>query len=199
MGNGIWIGVLATMGIGFLIICFTMIFAFACSFYVLQSIGLYKMAKNLGYDSPWLAWIPFVNIYLMFILPKHSFEPLIIKTEIISRVNAFWIYMGVTFGASIISSVFSVFIEVPIFGVLCSMMVVALDLLMLFAIVIFQYPLYNDLLELFFSKESASICAIVGIIFPVALPVILFIAGKKEAHISDPVKRNYYLEKKDEL
>lgn len=104
MGNDVWIGILILIGICIFITFLFLMLAFACSFYVLQSIGLYKMAKKLGHDSPWLAWIPFANIYLMFILPKHSFEPLIIKTEIISRVNAFWIYMGVTFGINILSS-----------------------------------------------------------------------------------------------
>lgn len=199
MGNDVWIGILILIGICIFITFLFLMLAFACSFYVLQSIGLYKMAKKLGHDSPWLAWIPFANIYLMFILPKHSFEPLIIKTEIISRVNAFWIYMGVTFGINILSSVFSVFLDVPMLGILCSMIVVVLELVIIFATIVFQYPLYRDLLEIFFSKESASVCAIVGIIFPAAISIILFIAGRKEAHISASVERNYYLEKKDKI
>lgn len=199
MGNGIWVGILIIMGIGILILCFALIFAVVCTFYILQSIGLYRMAKKLGHDSPWLAWIPFANIYLMFILPKHSFEPLIIRTEIISRVKAFWIYMGVTFGASIMASVFSIFLDVPILGILCSSIAVLLDLLMIFAIIIFQYPLYRDLLELFFTKESASVCAIIGIIFPMALSIILFIAGKREVRMLDTVKENFYLEKDKSL
>jgi hypothetical protein len=198
MGRGIWIGALIAMGAGAIMACLLVILAIVCSFYILQSIGLYKMAKKLGYDSPWLAWIPFVNLYIMFILPKHSFEPLVIKQEIMNRGNAFWIYMGVTFGTNIVINIFSAMSEIPVIGILCSLMSVILSLGMIFSMIIFQYPLYRDLLELFFTKETASICAIVGMLFPMALSVILFIAGKRDVQMPDSVERIYYLEKNEE-
>lgn len=33
--------------------------------YVLEGIGFSAMAKNRGYDKPWLAWIPVASVYLM--------------------------------------------------------------------------------------------------------------------------------------
>ena len=33
--------------------------------YVFMGIGLMTIAKNRGYDKPWLSWIPFCNIYLL--------------------------------------------------------------------------------------------------------------------------------------
>ncbi len=33
--------------------------------YVFMGIGLMTIAKNRGYDKPWLAWIPFCNVYLL--------------------------------------------------------------------------------------------------------------------------------------
>lgn len=40
-----------------------MLFRIAC--YVLTSVGLYTMAKSRGISSPWLAWIPVANLWLI--------------------------------------------------------------------------------------------------------------------------------------
>ncbi len=197
MNHVIWITGLIVIGIGILIMSLIVVLAVPVSLYVLQSIGLYRMAKKLGYDSPWLAWLPVVNLYLMFVLPKHSFEPLLIKQEIISRVNAFWIFIGTVFGSSIISSILSAFFDVPVLGIFFAIMVISLDLLMIFTIVIFQYPLYRDLFEMFFSKESADVCAIVGILFPMAVSVMFFLAGKREPHITDFQNKYLFLAEKN--
>ncbi len=33
--------------------------------YIPFSIGLYRMAMKCGIDNPWLAWIPFANLYVI--------------------------------------------------------------------------------------------------------------------------------------
>ena len=33
--------------------------------YVLRSLGLYRLAKNRGFDNAWLAWIPVGDVYIM--------------------------------------------------------------------------------------------------------------------------------------
>lgn len=37
----------------------------AIVFYVFRAIGVYKLSKNRGYKKPWLAFIPFVNSYVL--------------------------------------------------------------------------------------------------------------------------------------
>lgn len=37
-------------------------------FWVLQSIGLMRMAKKAGFKDPWLAWIPGASLYLFMVL-----------------------------------------------------------------------------------------------------------------------------------
>lgn len=37
---------------------------FGILFYVLRSIGVYKMALNTGMPSPWMAWVPLLHEYL---------------------------------------------------------------------------------------------------------------------------------------
>jgi hypothetical protein len=38
--------------------------------YILASLGLYKMAVNVGIENPWLAWIPVANMYIIAKLIK---------------------------------------------------------------------------------------------------------------------------------
>lgn len=40
-------------------------FFVSIGFYVLSSLGLYSMASNTGVSNPWLAWIPFANLFLL--------------------------------------------------------------------------------------------------------------------------------------
>lgn len=40
--------------------------------YVLKSLGLYKLAKNEGFENPWLAWIPIGGSYILGRLAKYS-------------------------------------------------------------------------------------------------------------------------------
>jgi hypothetical protein len=38
--------------------------------YVYLALALMTIAKKLGYDKPWLAWIPIANLFLLAILAK---------------------------------------------------------------------------------------------------------------------------------
>ncbi len=55
--------------IGVVLAVYGVIFAFAAViglvFYIFQSIGLYKMAKTLGFAHPWMAWVPLLNTYTL--------------------------------------------------------------------------------------------------------------------------------------
>ncbi len=52
------------------IISLILVIGFAVAFYVLKSIGVYKLAKNHGIDKAFMAWIPFAWIYLLCLLVK---------------------------------------------------------------------------------------------------------------------------------
>ncbi|MBQ9699585.1 MAG: hypothetical protein IJV71_03090 [Lachnospiraceae bacterium] len=52
-----------TMGT-FVIVFYIIMISFSIACYVLQSLGLYTIAKRLGHERPWLAWIPVGNAWL---------------------------------------------------------------------------------------------------------------------------------------
>ncbi len=53
------------MVLGFLAIIMAIILAIAVLMYVFTGIGLSKIAKKLGEENSWLAWIPVANSYLV--------------------------------------------------------------------------------------------------------------------------------------
>ena len=70
MDRGLWYlermldGVLPVLIVILAVLCLAVI-AFALVTYVLQSVGLYTMAKRRGIQNPWLAWIPIGNRWLL--------------------------------------------------------------------------------------------------------------------------------------
>ena len=62
--------------IGLFVFLIAMLFALTISLaeYLLFAFGVYKMAKNLGLPSPWMAFVPVASSYLLgLIAEKDSF------------------------------------------------------------------------------------------------------------------------------
>ena len=55
--------------LGFFVVFYLAFFAFAIVSYILQSFGLYTIAKRRGINNPWLAWVP---VGVMWILGSIS-------------------------------------------------------------------------------------------------------------------------------
>jgi hypothetical protein len=68
--DDIWSALAVSTGVfAILAVILIIVLIIAAAFYVLKSIGLYKMAKKVGYSKAWLAWIPYASTWLMFNLP----------------------------------------------------------------------------------------------------------------------------------
>lgn len=162
------IGVLIRIIIGILFIPFLIL-------YILGAVGLYRMARKLGYGSPWLAWIPIANLYLMFMLPGGSFRVLAVNKVIEKRENAFWIFVGGAIAKKILQTISFV----P-GGRLFFFFGDAIDLVWLIFAIFFLYPLYKDLFGLFETEGKAKAFAIWSLILPFLLPIFLLAASSKE-------------------
>lgn len=60
----------AVAGVGgflliFVLLIYLMMFAFAIVAYVLQSIGMYSIAKRRGINHPWLSWLPLGDAWIL--------------------------------------------------------------------------------------------------------------------------------------
>lgn len=46
-------------------VIFLVSLAFSAVTYILQSLGLYTVAKRRGINNPWLAWLPIGNVWIL--------------------------------------------------------------------------------------------------------------------------------------
>ena len=139
--------------------------AFILVIYIVGSLALYKMAAKFYYPNLWLAWIPIANTYLLFVLPVKKFKVLLFNKEL-ERTHAFWIYIGTCVGGFILSFI-------PLINILAVIAIIM-------EIVIFLYPMYHDLYELFVDESTATTYAILSLLIPgAALVFLLIVSGKK--------------------
>lgn len=172
-----WMGTLVASGLLiFVIVALGIVLLISILIYVLRSIALYKMAKKMGHPSPWLAWIPYANTYLMFVLPEKPLRVLAINTELKQRSTGFFIWLAITLGSGVIASILSM---VPFVGALIASI---LPLLETIALIFLLYPMYYDLFSLFVEDTQAKVFAIVGMLVPVTVFIFLLIASSKEPH-----------------
>ncbi len=58
----------ASFALTAMLVFMVIIAAIAILYWVLQSIGLMRMARKIGFKDPWLAWIPGASLYLFMVV-----------------------------------------------------------------------------------------------------------------------------------
>jgi hypothetical protein len=125
------------------------LFLVAIVLYVLKSLGLYKLASNAGLENPWLAWLPFGDLYLLAKLVKGvkigTFE--VPRLELVLPIGQLIVL--------ILSGI-------PVIGtILC----IAFAVLLLFVL----YKLFN-----IYKPASAVLWLVLSIILPFMGPIFIF-------------------------
>ena len=88
---------IAIIGMIFIPLILVMLISF-----LLPAFALYRHAKTAGFDKPWLAFIPFAQTYLEYVLPRRRFKALFIDTHEREKVALIVILVS-TFGTSVIA------------------------------------------------------------------------------------------------
>ena len=175
-------GVLAFYGV---ILCFSFILGIVT--YIFQSIGLFKMAKNLGFKHCWMAWIPLLNTYTFGKIGSKYVK----KSGKASAKFGGWligleIAMNVMLIAMIIALVFFVIGAVallesgaaePTTEMLGSVLAVVLTSLGISGISIaYTVIFYIALWRIFaiFDNSCATVFLVISIIFPITYPFFIF-------------------------
>lgn len=136
---------------------FLAIFVVAIIFYILQAIGLFKIAKREGReDLAWLAWIPIASTFLLTLIVENE-----VHKDFRGKVTMIY---GIAFAASIIASAF-----IPFAGLVAS-------------IVVF-YAFY--FLANMYSTNPVLHLVISIVTFGIAMPIQIFIFRKRERIITD--------------
>lgn len=171
----------------FLLGVYLLMFVFAILAYVLQSLGMYTIAKRRGIHNPWLAWLPIGNMWIMgSISDQYQY---VVKGRVRNRRK--WL-IGLSF-VTILSS-----IPVPVINFILlaqgnsgnpgsELMLFWLLLMLLFGVmsivtIVALVMEYIALYDLFCSCDpgNAVLFLILSIVFPVSLPFFLFFARKKD-------------------
>ncbi|MDD2515588.1 MAG: DUF5684 domain-containing protein [Candidatus Gracilibacteria bacterium] len=94
-------------------------------FYITMSLGLYRIAKELGATAPWLARVPIINMYLIFKLGERPIWQFILCFIPILNIIAIFYYIGALhtvlkkFGYGVITTILVLFfpyVGFPIIG-----------------------------------------------------------------------------------
>ena len=176
------------VGVLVLIYLFVIFLSLALSMasYVLHSLGLYTIADRRGIRHSWLAWIPIGNLWLAgSISDQYQY---VAKGKIKSRRKAM-LGMGIAMvGVYLVWLVLMIFSAISAAGDPTGMSAagiipVILGVVALFAVAIvltvFQYLSYYDLF-CSCSKDNAVLFLVLSIVFPITLPVFVFINRKKD-------------------
>lgn len=156
--------------------------------YVLNSIGLYRMAKKIGHESAWLAWIPIAQFWLLFVLPDQEFKVLVFNKVIRDRSNAFWIYFAITFG---VPFVLSILMAIPILGYVVMLFSWIIEIGVIFFLVCFLYPAYADLYRMFVPDSNVKVFAILSIVIQFAAPILMLVASGKPLRSPTEIEQPY--------
>ena len=179
-----------TSVLGGILLCYGIALLFGLAIgiivYVFQSIGLYKMAKNLGLVHAWMAWVPFLNTYTFGKIgsryikmngkPSAKFGGWLLGLEIamfvpVSVIIGAFIAMlpslinmdaaNPTFTPAIIGSIATMFIS------FFAMSVIAITYALLYYIALWR-------MFAIFDNSNATLFLILSIIFSITTPFFIF-------------------------
>jgi len=173
------------LGVYLVIILLVMLFSLTC--YILQSLGLYGVAKRRGIRRPWLAWLPVGNMWILGSISdqyQYVAKGKVRNTRKILLVLVIALYLLTTFSSVGVISMIVKAISGFSSGQLMATAVAASGaqiLTVVLAIVgaVFQYIAYYNLFKSS-APEDATLFLVLGIFFSVALPFFVFNCRKKD-------------------
>ncbi len=165
LGNILSLGTLAFTGASLMVTVIVAItsFLFSVAYYLLQSIPLFIMARKAGFRHAWMAFFPYTNDFLTFMLPIREFNLFNwIKTN--RRDIMALIYIGmVVAGTWVLGIVATITVGIPVIGPLISTFG---GTILAAAIMLWKWRMYYDLLMTFGQKNNALWVSIVSLFVP---------------------------------
>ena len=173
--------------VGFLLlfICgvYLLMLAFLALIYVLQSVGLYCIAKRRCIKNPWLVWLP---VGIMWILGSISDQyQYVVKGRVRNRRK--WL-LGLCLAIILISApisglVVGMLVQGNGYGVMMqALMVMLLSVLVCIVSVVAIVIEYTALYDVYMSldPDNAVVYLVLSILFPIVIPFFLFLFRKRD-------------------
>lgn len=136
--------------------------------WLVEAFPTYKLAKKVGCNKAFLAWIPILgNYFRMYVLvtmvEDTPFELFGGKIKIENRSLSFWLYVAISyFGVALITALVSLLTVIPVIGTVIGSISSLLYLLPPVVTGLMEYVYLKDVLDLFKEdKKSNSTASIV--------------------------------------
>lgn len=188
---------------GIMIVYFAFLGIIVLAMYLLEAVGLYGMAKNSGFSSPWRSFIPVANTFLFGKIaekyrrkdgkPSAKFSVLLLVFEILTLVFAaaclaFTVSMIFVIIASSGESELGASIVAPMVAMLISCLV------LVGVSIAYAVMYYVALWRIFaaFDYNNATVYLVLSIVFSFLGPIFLFILRNKQP-VFDPREHFNYL------
>ncbi len=184
--SGVEAGAVVGIFMGLMLAFYLFVLAIGVVFYILQSLGVYTVAKRRGIGKPWLAWIPLGDVWIIgSISDQYQYVKLgkitnrrkVLLTLYILELAALALIFGSVLG-TIVNAAFSNggAAVLGVGGMLLGY-IVLIGLVIALAVM-----LYIALYDIFRScnPDSSVVFLILSILFPVTLPFFLFCNRKKD-------------------
>lgn len=181
--------------VAFALVYYLFIFALAVTSYVLQSLGMYTIAKRRQINHPWMAWVPVVSSYLLgCISDQYQYVAKgknTARRKVLLVLNIILWVIYIAGAVSIIQAVFNIAIGTAagkdgmelVGNAASSIALFAGAWFALFgisiALTVFQYISLYDLYNSCDPKNSV-LFLVLSIVFTVTQPFFVFACRKKE-------------------
>lgn len=181
----------------FLAVFYLVLFAVGITLYILQGIGLMKMAKTCGLPHPWLAFVPLACFYLTGQLAEQNPTPgkkslpwrhIILVGYILILVLS--LAMGIWMGLEMVGIERETgdFTEYDVLGMYASMVGLMLPgSIVVLAVSVIQYIIYWKIFSLF-DPERAVIWLVLTILFEI--PAIFLFILRNRTPVNRPGPSN---------
>ena len=178
----------AAMGVatGILLIVWFLAMGFSLVMYVLNAVGLYRVAKRRGIHHPWLAWIPIGNSWLLGSISDHyqyvAKQKVTSKRKILLILNLCLIGCLFVLAGGVIAIVLSAGSNMNASVVLGVVLLLIAYLGMMglaIAITVFCYIAYYDLFRSC-KPGNAVLFLVLSILFNVTLAFFVFFSSKSD-------------------
>ncbi len=185
-GIGDAAGSVAGAVIGFMLVFYLLMLAFCVVFYILQSLGLYTVAKRRGIHNPWLAWLPLGNMWILgSVSDQYQY---VAKGRVRNRRK---ILLGLT--AAMFAMLFVIFGGMfsmilgaagemeALAGAGVAVMLLAYLALLVVAIIaaVFQYIAIYDFYRSC-EPDNSVLYLVLSVLFTISMPVFFFVCRKKD-------------------
>lgn len=172
--------------LGFVMVFYVLILAVSVVMYVLQSLGLYTIARRRGIHNPWLAWLPVGNMWILgSISDQYQYVAkgnVRNRRKVLTGLTAAMIAVPFATLGIVLNMILGAAMESEgMVGGSAGLILLAGLALIVIAIiaVVYQYITTYDLYRSC-DRENAVLYLVLSIFFTICLPIFIFVCRKKD-------------------